>query len=163
MPLLDRTGWKAETFDRADPAAEAAIVPLEALEAALTDGSNRRVGVDVPNDVHPERLFPFQDRLALIAVDLPKFNDGRAFSLARMLREQGYRGTLRATGRILPDQFAFALQCGFDEVELSDEQARRLPIEQWLLAPAQYTNGYQDTQDGRVSIFKRRRAAAVAA
>jgi uncharacterized protein (DUF934 family) len=163
VPLLDREGLQADPFDRADPSAEGVIVPFDGLEEALESGSNRPVGVDLPNHVHPSRLAPHLDRLALVAIDFPKFSDGRGFSLARMLREQGYRGRLRATGRILPDQFAFALHSGFDEVEISDEQAARLPAGQWQLAPHQFSDNYVDTRDGRVSVFKRRRAAREAA
>ena len=163
MPLLDRQGLRADPFDRADPAAEGVIVPFDALDEALDSGSNRPIGVDLPNSAHPSVLAPHLDRLALVAIDFPKFSDGRAFSLARMLREQGFAGRLRATGRILPDQFAFALHSGFDEVEISDEQAARLPAEQWQAAPGQYSDNYVDTRDGRRSIFKRRRAAREAA
>ena len=163
MPLLDRKGWKAEAFAR-DPAADAAIVPFAGVEAALAARRpGGKIGADVPNDLHPRHLLTYQDRLDLIAIAFPRFADGRGFSLGRMLREQGYRGTLRATGWIIPDQFGFALHCGFDEVEIDDEQAARQPIEQWLRAPGLFSDSYQDTQDGLVSVFKRRRAAVEAA
>ena len=163
MPLLDRNGWKAEDFAR-DPAADAAILPFADVEAVLAARRpGTRIGVDLPNDVHPRALLPFQDRLDLIAIAFPRFSDGRGFSLGRMLREQGYRGILRASGWIIPDQFAFALHCGFDEIELDDAQAGRQPIEQWLRAAGLFSDSYQDTQDGLVSVFRRRRAAAAAA
>jgi uncharacterized protein (DUF934 family) len=163
LPLLDRNGWKADAFAR-DPAANAAIVPFADIEAALAAARpDARIGVDLPNDVHPQRLLLWQDRLDLVAIAFPRFSDGRGFSLGRMLREQGYGGTLRASGWIIPDQFAFALHCGFDEVEIDDEQATRQPIEQWLRAPGLFSDTYQDTNDGLVSVFKRRRAAARAA
>ena len=73
-----------------------------------------------------------------VAADLPwgriKFSDGRGFSIGRALRDQGYKGTLRASGALIPDQFAFALDCGFDEVEIGDAQAARQPEAQWLQA-----------------------------
>lgn len=161
MPLLDRNGWRIDAYRRDDPGAEAAIVPLESLDAALGGRApDQRLGVDLPNTAVPQLLRPVQDELDLIVVDFPRFNDGRGFSLARMLREQGYRGTLRARGRITPDQFDFALRCGFDEVELSEEQAARQPIEQWLRAPGLFSVRYQDDRDGVVPIFRKRKAAA---
>ena len=151
MPLLDRNGWKAEAFD---------VVAFEDLEAALAaKRSGQRLGVLVPNHIHPRQLAPVQDRLDLIAVEFPKHNDGRGFSLGRMLRQQGYAGTLRASGHILPDQFGFALHDGFDEVEIDEAQAARQPVEQWLHARALITESYQRTEDGPAAIFRKRQAA----
>ena len=161
MPLLDRQGWKTEDYSREDDAAPAVIVPLEALDATL--GARRpgqRVGVDLPNTAVPHMLKPVQDRIDLVTIDFPLFKDGRGFSIGRMLREQGYEGTLRARGKITPDQFEFALRCGFDEVELSDEQAARQPIEQWLHGADLFSLHYQNDRDGFASIFDRRKAAA---
>ena len=66
------------------------------------DGS---VGVSWPNDRRVAELKPWLGHLALIALDFPKFRDGRAYSQARLLRESlGFGGTLRATGDVLlPD------------------------------------------------------------
>jgi uncharacterized protein (DUF934 family) len=151
LPLLDRNGWKAEAFD---------IVALDDLDAALAAKTpEQKIGVLVPNNIHPRRLAPVQDRLDLIAVEFPKHSDGRGFSLGRMLRQQGFGGTLRASGHILPDQFGFALHDGFDEVEIDDAQAARQPVEQWLHARALISESYQRTEDGPATIFQRRRAA----
>lgn len=160
MPLLDQTGWKAEPYSREEAGAVAVIVPLEALDTVLASRlPGQQVGVDIPNNTVPSTLQGVQDQLDLIAVEFPVFKDGRGFSLARMLRAQGYKGTLRATGKITPDQFFFALRCGFDEVELSEEQAARQPIEQWLRAPEQFSVRYQNDRDGVAPIFQRRAAA----
>ncbi len=57
-------------------------------------------------------------RLKLIALQFPKYTDGRAYSQARLLRSRlGYRGELRATGDVLRDQLPFLLRCGFDSFE----------------------------------------------
>jgi len=160
MPLLDRNGWATDAFRRDDSAAAAVIVPLDLLGAALAARSpGQRVGVDLPNATAPEALSAVQDQLDLVAVAFPKFSDGRGFSLGRALREQGYAGRLRATGPLIPDQFAFALQCGFDELEISDEQAARQPVDQWLHALQIVDVSYQDGADGTPSIFKQRAAA----
>jgi uncharacterized protein (DUF934 family) len=151
VPLLDRNGWTEERFE---------IVGYDALDAALAAGTlGRKLGVRVPNHIHPRVLAPVQDRLDLIAVEFPRHSDGRGFSLGRMLRQQGFAGTLRATGHILPDQFGFALHDGFDEVEIDDAQARRQPVEHWLHARALITESYQRNADGPASIFRKRQAA----
>ena len=152
MPLLDRTGWTKERFE---------IVAYDALEDALAaPTTGRKLGVRVPNHIHPRALAPVQDRLDLIAIEFPKHSDGRGFSLGRMLRQQGFAGTLRATGHILPDQFGFALHDGFDEVEMDEAQAARQPVEHWLHARALISLSYQRTEDGPTAIFRKRQAAA---
>jgi uncharacterized protein (DUF934 family) len=143
LKLLDRNGWTTSNL---------VPVPLE----ALGDGA----ALAIANDQDPKALLPLQERLALIAIPFPRYSDGRGFSIARALREQGYIGTLRATGALIPDQFAFTLHVGFDEVEISDEQAARQPIGQWLQALTMIHDSYQDGVDGAVSILKRRRQAA---
>ena len=154
MPLLDRNGWKAEAFT---------VVAYEDLGAALAaKAPAQRRGVVVPNDGHPRMLTPVQDRLDLIAVQFPQHKDGRVFSLGRMLRQQGFAGTLRASGHILPDQFGFALHDGFDEVEIDEAQAARQPVEQWLHARALISESYQQTRGGPATIFEKRRAARAA-
>ena len=163
MPLLDRSGLIPDPFTRDDPTAPAIIVPLADLDAALAARpAGQRIGVDVPNTaVAPSILatIPTQGGIDLIAVAFPKFADGRGFSIAQALREAGYTGTLRATGQLLPDQFAFALQCGFDQVEIDDARLARQPLEQWLSALGEVTLSYQSSPDGTPSIFERRKAA----
>ncbi|HTU12506.1 MAG TPA: DUF934 domain-containing protein [Allosphingosinicella sp.] len=163
MKLLDRNGLKPDPWVRSEEIVptEALLVPVAALDAALAarhDG--QRIGAALPNTYRPADLAPVQDRLELVAIDFPKFSDGRGFSIAKGLREQGYRGTLRASGALIPDQFAFALHVGFDEIELSDARAERQPVAQWLHALTLIHDSYQDGADGAVSILKRRRLAA---
>ena len=68
----------------------------------------------------------------LIAVDFPAMTDGRGFTLARLLREKGYQGRLRAVGGLIADQYAMARRVGFDEVRISAALAARQPQDQWL-------------------------------
>lgn len=97
-----------------------------------------------------------------IAIAFPAFTDGRGFSVAAALRNAGYSGRLRASGELIPEQFPFALDCGFDEVEISDERLARQPVEQWLAALDAIDVAYQPSE--RVTdIFARRRAAREAA
>ena len=82
-------------------------------------------------DTAPASLAEHLD-LPLIGIAFPAFNDGRGFSLARRLRELGYQGRLRATGRLIADQYAMARRVGFDEVEVAPDIAARQPEAQWL-------------------------------
>jgi uncharacterized protein (DUF934 family) len=87
---------------------------------------------DVASDTGLGGLPANFDGIALIRVAFPSFSDGRGFTLARALRGAGYKGRLRAAGHIIPDQYAMARRSGFDEVEISDEQAARQTEAQWL-------------------------------
>lgn len=99
-------------------------------------------GLDVPNTVTVDHLRPFFDA-ALIRVSFPGFADGRGFTIARMLRQAGFAGRLRACGHVLADQYAMARRCGFDEVEISDDLAARQPQEQWRARADWRAHDYQ--------------------
>ena len=88
-------------------------------------------------------IAPAFERIALIRVAFPSHMDGRGFSLARHLRLLGYRGRLRACGRILADQYAMARRSGFDEVEIDPVLAERQPEEQWLFRANWQAHDYQ--------------------
>ena len=61
-------------------------------------------------------------KAAMIQINFETFKDGRPFTFAKMLRKKhNYRGELRAAGHILPDQFVFLIRCGFDSVEINEE------------------------------------------
>ncbi|HKH81267.1 MAG TPA: DUF934 domain-containing protein [Methylovirgula sp.] len=65
--------------------------------------------------------------LGLIAIQFPKFTDGRGYSIARQIRERyNFTGELRATGDVLFDQLQFMARCGFDAFEISDPVTIRL-------------------------------------
>ena len=93
-------------------------------------------------------LLPFLDRLALVEVNFPSFADGRGYSAARILREAGYTGELRAVGDVLIDQLSHMRRCGFDafapDKPLDEDDAAR--------AFATWDNVYQRTTDGRKTI-----------
>lgn len=93
-------------------------------------------------------LLPFLDRLALVEVNFPSFADGRGYSAARILREAGYTGELRAVGDVLIDQLSHMRRCGFDafapDAPLDEDDAQR--------AFATWDNVYQSTTDGRRTI-----------
>lgn len=97
-------------------------------------------------------LLPHLERLRLIEVNFPSFGDGRGYSAARILREAGYTGELRAVGEVLVDQLGFMRRCGFDAfapeggLDPADAEA----------AFGRYAQVYQPTADGRVPIWNLR-------
>jgi uncharacterized protein (DUF934 family) len=99
-------------------------------------------GLDLPPDTAPEALADILDAPA-IRIAFPAFSDGRGFTLARLLRLQGYAGRLRAEGHVIADQYAMARRAGFDEVEIGDDLARRQPEPQWLARADWQAHDYQ--------------------
>jgi uncharacterized protein (DUF934 family) len=114
------------------------------------DGS---LGVRWPNNRRIAELAPWLGHLTLIALEFPKFRDGRAYSQARLLRETyGFRGTLRATGDVLRDQFHFLIRAGFDSFEVKKPADARVFAE----AASRYSVVYQPSADGRIPALRRR-------
>jgi uncharacterized protein (DUF934 family) len=67
------------------------------------------------------------DSLERIVVTSIDFNDGRFFSIGRLIRLNGYSGHLTVVGNILPDQYTALRFCGFDDVlSLDDVSATRV-------------------------------------
>jgi len=97
-------------------------------------------------------LLPHLDRLALVEVNFPTFGDGRGYSSARILREAGYTGELRAVGEVLVDQIAYMRRCGFDAFA-PDTPLNESDVE---AAFARFPHVYQKTVDGVAPIWKLR-------
>ena len=104
------------------------IVPL-AFWLDHRDGLLPRgdVGVWLAPSDDLQRLAADLDALPVIAVDFPKFTDGRGYSIARFLRDRHrFTGELRAVGDVLRDQLFALAECGFDAFALRDgRDARR--------------------------------------
>ena len=59
---------------------------------------------------------------SLVQFNFLSFKDGRPFSIAKTLRKKfNFKKEIRASGHILPDQYIFLIRCGFDTVEIKDE------------------------------------------
>ncbi|MEO6389295.1 MAG: DUF934 domain-containing protein, partial [Croceibacterium sp.] len=86
--------------------------PAVSLDAFLDQTNAVSVRIEAGDDVR--LLGPALERVRLIEIDFPKFRDGRGFSSARVLREMGYTGEIKATGDVLVDLVFFMRRCGFD-------------------------------------------------
>jgi uncharacterized protein (DUF934 family) len=146
MPLLKNGAivaddWITLGLDDQKPESGDIVLPYARLlkeweSLAEHDG---RLGVVFTNIDRAEALTLFLPRLALIVLPFPSFTDGRAYSLARQLREVGYARELRATGNVLPDQVQFMLQVGFDTFEIGE----RFSADVWLKATRRMSLAYQ--------------------
>lgn len=163
MPLLDRHGLKSDVFARAGDAAITKplklLVTMESLPAALSEHAGESIGVEIANTVDAASLLPYFNHLALIAIAFPAYSDGRGFSIARRLRDLGFRGTIRAVGPLIADQFVQAIACGIDEIEVSEAHLAHQPVEDWQAALKAISSGYQSTYRWSGTILDQRRAA----
>jgi phosphoadenylyl-sulfate reductase (thioredoxin) len=135
---------------------------LPALEEFLN--SNRGDAVRLPNDVDLEAIKLRLPNIKTIIVEFPNFADGRGFSIARQLRKKyGYKALLIAEGPLIPDQYAFALQCGFDAVKVDETTYGRQSESDWFNAMAAfkltYQRGYAFKQGPALSVFDARRTS----
>ncbi|MAZ16987.1 MAG: oxidoreductase [Ahrensia sp.] len=119
------------------------LLDLEALRAADRCDLPGEFALSLANNANADEIAPFFAWIRLIVIDFPSFADGRGFSLAKRLREASYRGTLRATGHVIADQYRNARRVGFDEVEISEDLAARQPERQWLARTGWQDNFYQ--------------------
>jgi uncharacterized protein (DUF934 family) len=110
---------------------------------------NTLVGIRLQASENPELLGADVNHFSLIALEFPKFRDGRAFSWARMLRTRlGYTGEIRAVGDFLFDQVNYQHRVGFDAWEVPDH----FTLEMFNRALTEMTNVYQPSTDGRKTI-----------
>ena len=119
---------------------------------AFVDGQSNATAVRIETGDDARALFPYLDRLALIEIAFPSFREGRGYSSARILREAGYAGELRAEGDVLVDQLAFMRRCGFDSFAPSK------PFDPAVLKACleRYPTVYQRGADEQVPVWKLR-------
>lgn len=130
---------------------EAHDEPAITLDSFLAGQSNATaVRIEAGDDARA--LIPHLGQLALIEVSFPAFRDGRGYSAARVLREAGYAGELRAAGDVLVDQVPLMRRCGFDSF------APQAPIDSAVLQASldRYDHAYQGAADRVVPVWKLR-------
>ena len=126
--------------------------PAVTVDSFLDQSNATAVRIEPGDDAR--ELLPHLERLALVEVNFPAFGDGRGYSSARILREAGYEGELRAVGDVLVDQLAYMRRCGFDAFEPDqhlDKDDVKAAFERW-------PEVYQKAADTRTPIWAKRHA-----
>lgn len=135
--------WVIETEETKAGSNEKVILGFDDFlaKASETDETGFGVLVNPADDVR--KLDGHLDRLALVAVAFPAFNDGRAFSHASLLRARlGFTGEVRAVGDVLIDQVPLMLRCGIDSFSVTNATALKRLAENRLPG---IDNHYQPT------------------
>lgn len=148
---------EGETPETVALPAAAALVPLAVWLARKEEILSRGtpVGVWLDSSEGPEAIAADLERFAVIAVNFPKFTDGRSYSTTRLLRERyGYQGEIRAIGDVLFDQLFYMKRCGINAFALRADQN----IEKALAGFATFSETYQAAVDQPQPLFRRRAA-----
>jgi uncharacterized protein (DUF934 family) len=137
------------------------IVPLKVWQQqrAALEGRTE-LGVWLASDERPEELKDELARFAVIAIDFPKFGDGRGYSLAYLLRSRlGYTGELRAIGDVLRDQLFYMQRVGFDAFAVRADKN----IHDALKSLTDFSEPYQTSWDQKQPLYRRFARKGVAA
>ena len=162
MALINLTGIQPTGFTmledgKAPKEGENVAVPLARLldEDDTFFATAGGVGAVIDTQTSFDALAAVVDKLTFAIVGFPAFGDGRGFSLAVRLRKDfAFKGEIRATGPVIPDQALFLLRAGFDTVDAAEE---RKPA--FEAALDRFPGFYQTDFGGQVSLAHMRHTA----
>ena len=116
-----------------------------------------RLGVWLDSHEDPADIAEDLRLFGVVAVNFPKFGDGRGYSIARLLRERyGWKGELRAIGDVFRDQLFFLSSCGFNAFALRDGE----DPQEALAAFGDFSETYQGSVERPLPLFRRRHPAS---
>jgi uncharacterized protein (DUF934 family) len=129
------------------------IVPLAVWQAQRETLSARaHVGVWLAPDERADAIKADLDKFAVVAIDFPKFTDGRGYSIAFNLRKRlAYKGELRAIGDVLRDQLFSMQRVGFDAYATRQDRS----IHDALKGLSVFSQTYQASVDNHLPLFRR--------
>lgn len=135
------------------PAGGRVIVSLDRWKGSTAELLERfeAVGIRLPSDKLPKEV-PELHQLALIAIEFPRFTDGRGYSIAKLLRREGFQGELRAIGWVLRDNLLYMERVGFNAFEIAPGKS----IESAVQAFDELSVAYQATAQDPRPIYRRR-------
>jgi uncharacterized protein (DUF934 family) len=138
--------WKQAGTEAAAGATKLILPLADYLKAMAAGESPRDRAVLLKPEEHDlAPLLPHLGTLPLVAVYFGSTGDGRGYTQAKLLRERhGYKGELRAVGKIRVDQMWFLARCGFDAFELLDDEDLQTAIKQL----ERFSVAYQPGIDG---------------
>ena len=138
------------------------ILPLKVWQAQreglLARAARRELGIWFASDELAQTVQDDLDKFAVVAVDFPKFTDGRGYSIAYNLRKRlGYTGELRAIGDVLRDQLFQMYRCGFNAYATRQDRN----IHDALQGLTVFSETYQAAVDTPLPLFRRHARGAL--
>jgi uncharacterized protein (DUF934 family) len=137
------------------------IVPFKVWQAQRDSLKQRaELGVWLASNERATDVKNELNNFKVIAVDFPKFADGRGYSIAYNLRARlGYTGELRAIGDVLRDQLFYMQRVGFDTFAVREDKN----IHDALKGLTDFSVAYQASWDQKNPLFRRAQRAGAAA
>jgi uncharacterized protein (DUF934 family) len=151
---------EGESADSVGIPAGKVIVPFSVWQAQRAQLQDRaEVGVWLGSDAQADLVKDDLAHFAVIAVDFPKFTDGRGYSIAYNLRTRlNFNGELRAIGDVLRDQLFYMQRVGFDAFAVRADK----DINDALKGLTDFSEKYQTSWDEKTPLFRRvQRQAAI--
>lgn len=111
------------------------------------------IGVVIEGNAEIEDIIEPLLNLPLIAINFPKFADGRGFSVASLLRDRyNYRGEIRAVGGFIRDQLYLLNRCGFNAFKFAED----INLSEAAKSLEDFSETYQVSADQENPLFRRR-------
>nr|WP_316655041.1 DUF934 domain-containing protein [uncultured Gellertiella sp.] len=157
--FVDNDPWVIETETDKAGEGEKPVLPLADFIAHAESSNEAGLAVLIRPADDVQKLAPYLDRIALVAISFPAFSDGRGFSHASLLRSRlGFGGDIRAVGDVLIDPLPHMLRCGFTSFAVTNPTAIKRLGEGRLPGIAQH---YQPTAlaSGEAGSYSWRRLA----
>jgi len=137
------------------PAAGDVIVPLSLWQQRREQLAGRpgRLGIWLDSHQEPAEIAEDLKLFGVVAVNFPKFTDGRGYSTGRLLRQRyGWKGELRAVGDVFRDQLFHLASCGFNAFALREGE----DLQEALAAFRDFSDTYQATVEQPLPLYRRR-------
>lgn len=127
-------------------------LPIWQEHAEILKKRKTQLGVLLASDEEPNAIKDDLDKFSVIAIDFPKFADGRGYSSAHELRTfYNYEGEIRAVGDVLRDQLFQLERCGFNSFAVRADRS----IEDALNAFNDFSIAYQADTKNPQPLFRR--------
>ena len=155
---IEADSWTIQLEAGPVPADGDIIVPLSVwLESSASLMARAgRIGVWLAPADDPGVLKDAFAGLSLIAIQFPKFTDGRGYSIAALLRRRyGWAGEVRAIGDVLRDQLFYMARAGFDAFAMAEGH----DIDAALDGFGDFSLVYQNSSDGKQPALRTRAQA----
>lgn len=148
--ILDDTSWTLVTqAEEAFEKDQAQIWPIgrwQEIQAQAAESEGISIWLDSDEEV--EAILTSLSDISLMALHFPSYKDGRPYSTASILRQQGFSGPILAFGDVRSDQLEQMYRCGFSHFLLPDDT---------LLSSEDvdgFSDHYQSAADGSVPLFQ---------